>query len=100
MRITNLAVPRESEENKRVPAGRGKSRELYPDDEKVPVTQRVFDTIKEIRDSGKTNMFDYKTVQYFANELECFSTVCWIQNNVKLYGEGISKGFKVIEGTN
>lgn len=80
MRITNLAVTREAEE-----------------DSRIPVTQRVFDTITEIRDSGKTNMFDYKTVQYFANELECFSTVCWIQNNVDLYGQGISQGFKVAE---
>lgn len=78
MRITNLAVAKEAET-----------------DERVPVSQRILDTITEIRDSGKTNMFDYKTVQYFANELECFSTVCWIQNNVKLYGQGISKGFKV-----
>ena len=80
MKVTNLAVTREAEEDKR-----------------VPVTQRVLDTITEIRDSGKTNMFDYKTVQYFANELECFSTVCWIQNNVELYGEGISQGFKLKE---
>lgn len=80
MRITNLAVPREAEE-----------------DSRVPVTQRVLDTITEIRDSGKTNMFDYKTVQYFANELECYSTVCWIQNNHVLYGRGITQGFKVIE---
>lgn len=66
-------------------------------DEKVPVTQRIFDTITDIRDSGETNMFDYKTVQYFANERECFSTVCWIQNNVGLYSKGITHGFKVIE---
>jgi len=80
MRVTNLAVTREAET-----------------DEKVPVTARILNTITEIRDSGKTNMFDYKTVQYFANERGCFSTVCWIQNNVDLYGQGISRGFKVIE---
>lgn len=66
-------------------------------DERVPVTQRVLDTIMEIRDSGETNMMDYRAVQYFANERECYSTVCWIQNNVDLYARGISQGFKVVE---
>ena len=66
-------------------------------DERVPVTQRVLDTIMEIRDSGETNMMDYRIVQQLANERECYSTVCWIQNNVLLYARGIMKGLTVIE---
>lgn len=80
MRITNLAVTREEKK-----------------DERVPVTAKVLNTIMEIRDSGETNMFDYQAVQYFADQRGCHSTVCWIQNNVKLYAQGINHGFKEIE---
>ncbi len=66
-------------------------------DERVPVTARVLNTIMEIRDSGETNMMDYRTVQHFADQRECYSTVCWIQNNRLLYAQGIRKGFKVID---
>lgn len=84
MNITNLAVPKPEPE----------------EDERVPVTARILNTITEIRDSGVTNMFDIEAVQYHANDRDCYSTVCWIQNNKALYARGITKGFKVMEVTN
>ena len=53
-------------------------------------------TIKEqifaIRETGITNMFDVKMVQYLANELEFFELVLFLEEHSKEYVQFIISG--------
>lgn len=61
----------------------------------VQISREIHKGIMEIRKSGKTNMLDYKAVQYYADKLGHFALVCWIEDDPGLYGRGILEGFDV-----
>ena len=58
------------------------------------MTDEVKEQILAIRDSGETNMFDSRTVQYLANQRNFYELVCFIEDHRKeyanfiLYGDG------------
>ena len=45
-----------------------------------------------IRDSGLTNMFDYRAVQRLANEWDFFELVCFIEDQPNQYSKFIMSG--------
>lgn len=61
---------------------------------RVRVPQAVLDAIEDVRDSGLTNMMDRTAVQRIANDLEHYETVIWLEDNRKLYAEGLFRGFE------
>ena len=61
---------------------------------KVKAPQAVIDGIEEVRKSGKTNMFDRRAVQYWADKNEAFETVCWLEEHPREYGQGLFNGFE------
>ena len=63
---------------------------------KIRVTQRVLAGIMAIRDSGRTNMCDWRTVQVIANELGCYELVVYLEDNWREYCCGISAGFEAL----
>ncbi len=48
---------------------------------KDKVDQQVLEDLKKVRDSGEVNMFNRRGVQFVANDLNCFSLVCWIEDH-------------------
>lgn len=60
----------------------------------VKVPAKVLDGIDAVRDSGKTNMLDSRAVQFYANKMEHYETVLWIEDNRSEYGRGIFEGFE------
>ncbi len=63
----------------------------------VTVPAEVLKGLEHVRRSGKTNMLDRLTVQYLAYHAEYFETVLWIEDNPRLYAEGIFSGFEAEE---
>lgn len=63
----------------------------------IKVTQTVLDTLEEIRESGVTNMFDVRAVQFYADKAGCFETVMWIEDNKQEYTRGIFEGFEAAD---
>ena len=61
---------------------------------KIKVPQDVLDGLEFVRDSGKTNMFDYNVVMQIAYYNNYFDTVAWLEENKKFYVEGIFNGFE------
>ena len=61
----------------------------------IEVTQEVYEGLEAVRESGETNMFHLRYVQYLAGAMDYHETVAWIEDNRKLYMQGVSKGFKV-----
>ncbi len=59
----------------------------------IPVPENVLLGIDAVRKSGLTNMLDRPVVIKLARELGFLETTGWIENNRKLYAEGIFKGF-------
>ncbi len=62
----------------------------------VKVSQAVLDGIDSVRESGKTNMCDYKAVMRLAFDSNYHATVDWMSDNKKAYTKGIFAGFEVI----
>ena len=52
----------------------------------------VKEQILAIRDSGETNMLDYRAVQRLANEREFYELVCFIEDQPKQYCNFIISG--------
>ena len=48
--------------------------------------------ILDIRDSGKTNMFDRRTVQRLAGDLGYFELACFVKDRPKKYADFIMSG--------
>ncbi len=67
--------------------GEDECRSLCPD-----FSKRVRDGILEVRDTGKTNMFDTNTVQVIANEMGFYETVIFIEEHKKEYSTFIMTG--------
>lgn len=58
-------------------------------EEKVKVPHKVMHSIKAIRETGRTNMFDSNAVQAIANEMELYETVVWIEKHKSDWGKVI-----------
>lgn len=52
----------------------------------------IRDQILEVRDTGKTNMFDTVAVQRIAYEMNLYELVNWIEDNKKEYVNFIMYG--------
>ena len=63
--------------------------------EPVKVPQSVYDGLEVVRESGKTNMLDVSAVMDIALYLYEHETAAWVNNNRKLYAQGIFRGFEV-----
>ena len=63
----------------------------FEDPIKVPTA--VLDGLESVRESGETNMGDYRTVQTVAERLGYPETVLWIENHRYEYTEGVFRGF-------
>jgi len=63
----------------------------------VKVPKKVWDAILAVRDSGKTNMLDWRAVQVYCSENEEHEAVVWIQDHHKEWGEVILIGPEVVE---
>ena len=60
----------------------------------ISVPKDVFLGIEAVRKSGLTNMLDRPMVIELARKLGFPEAAEWIENNRKLYAEGIFKGFE------
>lgn len=56
------------------------------------MTRKIFRQIMAIRDSGATNMFDVRTVQYLANEWEFYELVVYLEDHKQEYFNFIMTG--------
>lgn len=56
------------------------------------MTEKIFEQIMAIRDSGETNMFDVKTVQYIAFREEFYELVVYLEEHRKEYVNFILTG--------
>lgn len=62
----------------------------------VEVCRDVMDALEEIREDGPCNMLDFHCVQREAHERGRHALVVWIEENKKLYAEGVFAGFEVV----
>lgn len=65
----------------------------------VRVPRAVYEGLEAIRKSGETNMLDRPMVMRLAYEREFYELVTWLDENKKLYSEGIFRGFAVEENS-
>lgn len=56
------------------------------------MTEKIKEQILAIRDSGATNMFDIKTVQYLAYQQEFYELVMYLEEHPKEYVHFIMTG--------
>lgn len=56
------------------------------------ITDKVIEQIIKVRDTGKTNMFDYNTVQRIAYDMGLYELVMYIEENPKEYFNFILHG--------
>ena len=64
-------------------------------DQPIVVSEAVADGIKEVRNTGKTNMMEWRRVQRIADELELYELVVWLQDHQEDYLTGLINGFNV-----
>lgn len=58
----------------------------------IKLIDKILEQILAIRDTGLTNMFDYKAVQALAFERDFHELVCFIEDSPKEYAEFILHG--------
>ena len=56
------------------------------------MTEKIKEQILAIRDSGETNMFDVKTVQYLAYHRDFYELVTYLEEHRKEYVRFIMTG--------
>lgn len=56
------------------------------------ISEKIREQILEVRDTGRTNMLDYNTVQWIANKLELYDLVVFIEEHPKEYIKFIFEG--------
>lgn len=56
------------------------------------MTETIKEQILAIRDSGETNMFDTRMVQYIANREGCYELVVYLEEHRKEYVHFIMTG--------
>ena len=63
------------------------------------MTEKIKAQILEVRDDGRTNMFDYKGVMWVANDLNLFDLVVYLddKDNRREYSRFIMTGEATIE---
>lgn len=61
------------------------------------MTDKIREQIKAIRDSGETNMFDVKTVQYLAFHHDFFELVNYLEEHSREYINFIITGISCSE---
>ena len=64
----------------------------------ISVPENVLLGIDAVRKSGLTNMLMRPVVIELARELGFPESAKWIENNRKLYAEGVFKGFVTLDG--
>jgi len=60
----------------------------------VKVESKILEQINKVRESGRVNMFARREVQVVANDLECYSLVCYIEDYPEEYLDGVVGGFE------
>ena len=79
-----------------MPSKRDKSeRDENARDERIPLTQSVWEGLEAVRRSGLTNMLDRPMVAYLAGEFGYQETADWVESHRREYAEGIFRGFYV-----
>lgn len=63
----------------------------------IKVPKPVLDGIAAVRNSGATNMFDRPMVAKLCAEMDFHEAALWVNDNRKLYSEGIFQGFEAEE---
>lgn len=63
----------------------------------INILQEAFDGLEYVRDSGKTNIFEFATVQRFAYENEFHATVSGMEANREQYFKDVFTDFEVTE---
>jgi hypothetical protein len=56
------------------------------------ISDKIIEQILEVRNTGRTNMFDCNTVQWIANELELYDLVVFIEEHPERYIKFIFEG--------
>ena len=56
------------------------------------MTKKIKEQILAIRDTGKTNMFDIRMVQYLANEMGFYELVIFLEDEPAKYVKFIMTG--------
>lgn len=59
----------------------------------VRVPGTVLAGLEVVRLEGRTNMFDRKAVQFYANEHRAHETVAWLEEHPAEYSRGLFEGF-------
>lgn len=62
---------------------------------KVRISDKVYEGLEAVRQSGQTNMLDRPNVARIASEFGFYETADWVENNRRKYAEGIFKGFEI-----
>ncbi|QSO53129.1 DUF5049 domain-containing protein [Alicyclobacillus sp. ALC3] len=62
--------------------------------DKIRVPKSVFQGLEAIRQSGATNMLDYRAVVQLANMLNNRDTVSWLMDHKHEYVEGVMYGIE------
>lgn len=68
---------------------------LYGEDEveKAEIlTENIKEQILKVRDTGRTNMFDVRTVQKIAYEMDFYDLVVFLEEHIEIYSNFILKG--------
>ncbi len=63
----------------------------------IKVPKPVLDGITAVRDSGATNMLDRPMVAHLCMDMGYHEAALWVNDNRKLYSEGIFQGFEAME---
>lgn len=65
---------------------------VYTLEEEFTMTEKIREQILAIRDSGETNMFDTRMVQYIANREGYYELVIYLEEHSKEYCHFIMTG--------
>ena len=65
---------------------------VYTLEEEFTMTEKIREQILAIRDSGETNMFDTRMVQYIANREGYYELVIYLEEHSKEYWHFIMTG--------
>ena len=63
----------------------------------INVSKEVWEGISFVRESGKVNMLDRPMVAKICMDMGFHEAALWVNDNRKLYSEGIFNGFEAVE---
>jgi len=64
------------------------------EDAMIQVSQKVYEGLEAVRQSGRTNMLDVPVVIYWAEVLGYQETANWIRQHRNEYAKGVFEGFE------